>query len=115
MGTRSLTSAASSCGRTGHDSIGNLAPEHDAATAHLGAPWRMPTDAEFAALTNNCIATWITTNGNPNSHGYYWSSTPDPDDSHYAWYLDFNSSLFQRYIYYGRQYGLSVRPVRDAD
>ena len=128
------------------DSTGNLAPEHDAATAHLGEPWRMPTDAEIAALTNNCVATWITTNGvsgrlvtgkgayadrsiflpapgygsgtsfgNPNSHGYYWSSTPDPDDSHYAWYLDFNSSLFQRYIYYGRQYGLSVRPVRDAD
>ena len=128
------------------DSTGNLAPEYDAATAHLGAPWRMPTDAEFAALTNNCIATWITTNGvsgrlvtgtgayadrsiflpapgygsgsnfgNPNSHGYYWSSTPDSGDSHYAWYLDFNSSLFQRYIYYGRQYGLSVRPVRDAD
>ena len=45
------------------DSTGNLAPEYDAATAHLGAPWRMPTDAEFAALTNNCIATWITTNG----------------------------------------------------
>ena len=100
----------------------------------------------LAALTNNCIATWITTNGvsgrlvtgtgayanrsiflpaagygsgstfgNPNSHGYYWSSTPDSDDSHLAWYLDFNSSLFQRYIYYGRQYGQSVRPVRDAD
>ncbi len=45
------------------DSTGNLAPEYDAATAHLGAPWRMPTDAEFAALTNNCTATWITTNG----------------------------------------------------
>ena len=34
----------------------------DAATAHLGAPWRMPTDAEFAALTNNCTSTWVTTN-----------------------------------------------------
>ena len=128
------------------DSTGNLAPEYDAATAHLGAPWRMPTDAEFAALTNNCIATWITTNGvsgrlvtgtgayadrsiflpapgygsgstfgNPNSRGYYWSSTPDSDNSYKAWYLDFNSSLFQRDTYYGRQYGLSVRPVRDAD
>ena len=128
------------------DSTGNLAPEHDAATAHLGEPWRMPTDAEIAALTNNCVATWITTNGvsgrlvtgkgayadrsiflpapgygsgtsfaNPNLRGYYWSSTPDSDNSYKAWYLDFNSSLFQRDIYYGRQYGLSVRPVRDAD
>ena len=128
------------------DSIGNLAPEHDAATAHLGAPWRMPTDAEFAALTNNCTATWTTTNGvrgclvtgkgayvdrsiflptagygsdstlgSPNSQGYYWSSTPDPADSHYAWHLYFNSDNFRQYIFYGRQYGLSVRPVRDAD
>ncbi|MBQ6923221.1 MAG: hypothetical protein IJQ73_01135, partial [Kiritimatiellae bacterium] len=127
------------------DATGNLTAAHDAATAHLGAPWRMPTDAEFAALTNNCIATWITTNGvsgrlvtgtgayadrsiflpapgygsdstfgNPNSRGYYWSSTPDSDNSYKAWYLDFNSSLFQRDTYYGRQYGLSVRPVRDA-
>ena len=128
------------------DSTGNLAPEYDAATAHLGAPWRMPTDAEFAALTNNCTATWTTTNGvrgclvtgkgayadrsiflptagygsdstlgSPNSQGYYWSSTPDSEDSHFAWHLYFNSNNFRQYIYYGRQYGLSVRPVRDAD
>ena len=45
------------------DSTGNLVPTHDAATAHLGAPWRMPTDAEFAALLSNCTTTWITTNG----------------------------------------------------
>ncbi len=127
------------------DATGNLVAAHDAATAHLGAPWRMPTYDEIQALIDNCTTTWITngvhgrlvtgkgayadrsiflpaagygsgtTFGNPNSHGYYWSSTPDSDDSHLAWYLDFNSSLFQRYIYYGRQYGLSVRPVRDAD
>ena len=128
------------------DATGNLVAAHDAATAHLGAPWRMPTDAEFAALTNNCTATWITTNdvkgclvtgkgdyadrsiflpvagygsdsnlGSPNSQGYYWSSTPDSEDSHFAWHLYFNSNNFRQYIYYGRQYGLSVRPVRDAD
>ena len=45
------------------DSTGNLVATHDAATAHLGAPWRMPTDAEFAALIENCTTTWITTNG----------------------------------------------------
>jgi len=45
------------------DSTGNLVAAHDAATAHLGAPWRMPTDAEFAALISNCTTTWITTNG----------------------------------------------------
>ncbi len=45
------------------DSTGNLVAANDAATAHLGAPWRMPTDAEFAALIENCTTTWITTNG----------------------------------------------------
>ena len=45
------------------DASGNLAPAHDAARAHLGAPWRMPTDAEFAALINNCTTAWTTRNG----------------------------------------------------
>ena len=45
------------------DSTGNLVAAHDAATAHLGAPWRMPTDAEFAALISNCDTTWTTRNG----------------------------------------------------
>jgi len=45
------------------DSTGNLVALHDAATAHLGSPWRMPTDAEFSALIDNCTTTWITTNG----------------------------------------------------
>ena len=45
------------------DWTGNLVAAHDAATAHLGAPWRMPTDAEISALINNCTTMWITTNG----------------------------------------------------
>ena len=45
------------------DSTGNLVAAHDAATAHLGSPWRMPTDAEFAALLSNCTTTWTTRNG----------------------------------------------------
>ena len=45
------------------DSTGNLVAAHDAATAHLGSPWRMPTDAEVSALVSNCTTTWITTNG----------------------------------------------------
>ena len=47
------------------DSAGNLVAAHDAATAHLGAPWRMPTDGEFRALIENCTYEWITTNGVP--------------------------------------------------
>ena len=45
------------------DSTGNLVAKYDAATAHLGAPWRMPTDAEFSALISNCTTTWTTRNG----------------------------------------------------
>ena len=45
------------------DSTGNLVAAHDAATAHLGAPWRMPTDAEFSALINNCDTEWTSRNG----------------------------------------------------
>ena len=45
------------------DATGNLVAKYDAATAHLGAPWRMPTDAEFAALIDNCTTTWTTRNG----------------------------------------------------
>lgn len=45
------------------DSTGNLAPAHDAARAHWGLPWRMPTDAEFVALVSNCDTQWTTRNG----------------------------------------------------
>ena len=45
------------------DSTGTLVAAHDAATAHLGPSWRLPTEAEFIALKNNCDATWTTVNG----------------------------------------------------
>ena len=45
------------------DATGNLVAAHDAATVHMGAPWRMPTDAEFSALINNCDTEWTTRNG----------------------------------------------------
>ncbi len=45
------------------DSTGSLTQSHDAVTAHLGAPWRMPTDAEFAALLKNCDTIRTTRNG----------------------------------------------------
>ena len=47
------------------DATGNLVAAHDAATVYLGAPWRMPTDAEFSALINNCDTEWTTRNGVP--------------------------------------------------
>ena len=45
------------------DSSGNLAAEHDAATVHLGSPWRVPTGTEISALISNCDKTWIVRNG----------------------------------------------------
>ena len=123
------------------DSTGNLTAAHDAATAHLGAPWRMPTHEEFAALIGNCTATWTSRNGvygrlvtgkgayasksiflpaagygfdsllYLGSYGSYWSSTPYSVNSYYAWDLYFSSSNFDRFIDY-RSYGQSVRPVR---
>ena len=45
------------------DATGGLVAAHDAATAHLGAPWRMPTDEEHDDLINNCDWTWTTKNG----------------------------------------------------
>ena len=40
-----------------------LTPAHDAARAHWGGMWRMPTGQELADLINNCNWTWMTTNG----------------------------------------------------
>ena len=45
------------------DSTGNLVPAHDAATVHLGSPWRMPTKDEIDALISNCTISWTTKNG----------------------------------------------------
>ena len=100
------------------DSTGNLTAAHDAATAHLGAPWRMPTSDEIQALIDNCTTTWITTNGVPGrlvtgkgayanrsiflpaagngslsallnpGTGFYWSSTPYSVTPYVAWDLD---------------------------
>ena len=47
----------------GDGSTANLVAAHDAATVHLGSPWRMPTCDEIDALIANCTTTWITTNG----------------------------------------------------
>ena len=56
-------SALQSEGYIDIDATGGLVAAHDAATAHLGAPWRMPTDEEHDDLINNCDWTWTTKNG----------------------------------------------------
>jgi len=112
--------------------------EDDAAYVNLGGSWRMPTDAEWTELRENCTWTWTTQNGvggrlvtgsNGNSiflpaagyrggtslydvgsDGDYWSSSLFTSLSSLAWYEGFNSSS----VYRGsssRYYGRSVRPV----
>jgi len=44
-------------------SSGALAPSHDAAHVKWGGNWRMPTEAEFSALKDNCVWAWTTMNG----------------------------------------------------
>ena len=113
----------------------------DAARANWGGTWRLPTEAEFLELLDDCTWTWITQGGhngyevtskkNGNSiflpaagwrygsslydageYGYYWSSSPDGSDSDSARSLGFDSSC--HYTVRGnRYYGRSVRPVSD--
>lgn len=116
-----------------------LDPEDDAAHVNWGSNWRMPTDAEWNELLDNCTWTWTTQNGvngyqvasktNSNSiflpaagarfdsylgdvgdYGYYWSSSLYGSLSYFAWYLYFNSDYVGGGYCY-RNGGLSVRPV----
>ncbi len=127
------------------DSAGNLVAAHDAATAHLGAPWRMPTSAEIEALVSNCTTMWITTNGVNGrlvtGKGAYanrsiflpaagygsGSSFYDPGSQGDTWAStpipDFEYNAWRLYFNsgyfrqsdYSRYLGQSVRPVRDPD
>ena len=113
-----------------------LDPEDDAAHVNWGESWRMPTDAEWTELRENCTWTWTTqsgvqgglmkskTNGNSiflpavgyrsgtrnyDGDGYYWSSSLDTDDPTNACRRDFDSGF--RRFHNDRLCGLSVRPV----
>lgn len=113
--------------------------DQDAARANLGAPWRMPTSAEFIELVNNCTSVWTTLNGvygrlfssnvngktlffpaagdyngtslnNRGSVGYYTSSTYySPSD---ARGLNFNSADVNPEFIAGRRFGFSIRAVK---
>ena len=122
------------------DNLTTLLPEDDAATANWGSGWRMPTKEEFQELYNNTTVTWTTQNGvngrlftasNGNSlflpaaggrwddeldlagyYGFYWSSSLYAGYPDYAWGLGFNSDYAYVDVHY-RNYGFSVRPVRE--
>ena len=119
----------------------DLSLSQDAARAGLGAPWRMPTAAEFQELFDNCTSVWTSLNGvngrlftsNVNgktlffpaagyyngtsingrrSSGDYWSSTYDSANG--ARYLNFFISGVNPQSVNNRRFGFSVRAVREA-
>ena len=121
------------------DNKTTLEPEDDAAHVNWGGSWRMPTDAEWQELRDNCTWTWTTQNGingyqvtsqkNSNSiflpaagfrndtdlsgvgdYGNYWSSSLNENYPYHAWYLYFGPDAVGRSYYY-RCSGQSVRPV----
>ncbi|MGM9747138.1 MAG: InlB B-repeat-containing protein [Paludibacteraceae bacterium] len=114
--------------------------EDDAANVNWGGKWRMPTDAEWTELRENCTWTWtsdyngtgvagriVTSKTNSNSiflpaagyRGDYQNYTFDGnnywssslnDYSKAAMEVAFDESKVGRYSQY-RRYGLSIRPV----
>lgn len=111
----------------------------DAARVNWGGAWRMPTDAEWTELREQCTWTWITQNGvygrkvtskangnsiflpaaghhcnsslnNVDRYGYYWSSSLSEGNQRNACDANFDSSSVGRNGG-NRCYGRSVRPV----
>lgn len=120
------------------DIAADLTLEQDAARAYLGAPWRMPTDAELQELYDNCTCVWTTQNGvdgllftsnvNGNklflpANGYYnGTSLSGRESNGNYWSSTYNTATKARYMYFNdsnvipqnesnRRYGLSVRAV----
>lgn len=118
----------------------DLSLDQDAARAVLGAPWRMPTAAEFQELFDNCTHVYTTLNGvngclftsNVNgktlffpaagyyngtsleargASGYYWSNTLGSETVSRA--LTFSGSSVDPRGNRSRYYGYTVRAVMD--
>ena len=112
----------------------------DAARANWGDSWRMPTDAEWTELRDECTWKWTTLNGingrlvtGPNGnrmflpaaggrgdthidtvgeYGFYWSSSLFKDNPFFAYDSYFNYATFD-WNAINRSAGQSVRPVLD--
>ena len=123
------------------DGTDNLVAAYDAATAHLGAPWRMPTAQELADLKSNCDWTWSARNGvngvlvagrggfvtksiflpavssvvlgvfSPDTGCDYWSSTLSEEAGNCAIGIGFRYGVSLGY-FVSRDSALLVRPVR---
>ena len=121
---------------------GVLATAHDAAQAHWGGAWRMPTKQDLNDLVGKCDWNWTTLNGvqgwtvtgrdayasasiflpctgygdgmSLSNAGSYgdYWSSVPNSDGYSAWYLYFVSSSRYTYYYFSRFYGRSVRAVQ---
>ena len=130
------------CTNSSYGTVDNktrLEASDDAATVNIGEKWRMPTDAEWTELIDNCTWTWTTLNGvngymvtskkNGNSiflpaagfrqwssldlvgsDSLYWSSSLYTSVSPYC--VFFHSGTVHS-SNYNRCSGLSVRPVTE--
>lgn len=123
---------------TGAEIETDLPLEHDAARTNLGEPWRIPSEAEFLELIDNCTYVWSTLNGmngylftsnvngntlflpaagdydrlsikNLGTSGFYWSSTYVSATA--ARKLGFNSSSVGPLSNSDRRYGFPIRAV----
>ena len=123
------------------DSLDELLPSDDAATANWGSDWRMPSWQQFKDLYDLCewekrmsgkkllgydvkgpngnsiflpAAGWFeeTSHKYASENGSYWSSSLSADYPSGGHILDFNSDNVDPDDWYGRPCGLSVRPVR---
>ena len=112
---------------------------YDAARKNMGAPWRMPTQAELAELNSNCTSIWTTQNGvagirftsningnsifipaagfrsgtgltNHGSNGYCRSSSLSSPNNGYNLY--FSSQSVNPEGNDARFYGFTIRPVQ---
>lgn len=124
------------------DNLTTLQAGDDAATAKWGSGWRTPSKAQWEELKNNTNHQWMTKNGvngllftskkngqtlflpaagfrwdnelyDAGSFGLYQSRslyTVTPD---YAWHADFGSDGCDMSSSGRRDYGFSVRPVRE--
>ena len=137
--SKSLTKYNTSSSYGTVDNNTQLELSDDAARANWGGSWRMPTDAEWTELYEQCTWTWTTQNGvygrkvtsktngssiflpaagirydslldDAGRFGDYWSSSLYADYPNDAWYVYFDFGNVSRDGSY-RYYGRSVRPV----
>ena len=124
------------------DTLTELQPIDDPATANWGNGWYTPKKEQWDELMAHIYSEWTTRNGVEGwlftskrngkrlflpaagyrngsdfdfagSEGYYWSSSLDTDDPSGAWRFYFDSDYCYM-NYHGRNSGVSVRPVRSS-